>query len=296
MNNSAQVSIIIPSFNHKKYIMGTLESIKKQTYKNIKTFVIDDGSTDGSPEYLKSLKSKYDFELVLKNNEGLCATINKGLELCSGEYIVIIASDDSMPVERIQQQVDLFNSYDCDVISGGMTLIDEDSHTIKYVKPLKIGLIKFDEMLNKNLIYAPTVMFRSEVFKKFGKYNQKHLIEDYSMWLRILHKGGCIINFDKNWANYRVNHAISRRKIDWYFKGLSQVFSEYADNPKVQKALERKKIIYLIKVAIFDGKNAVSFIKVEKEKISQIVLIFIYLLALLPAFVRGYLKKFANKA
>ena len=214
MSVEPKVSIIIPSYNHKKYILETLKSIQAQTYKNIETIVIDDGSTDGSGEFLKSVRDEYQFQLIVKNNEGLCKTLNLGLEQAIGEFIVVIASDDFMPPERIFEQVKAFDGNNFDVIAGGMTLIDVDSKEIKYAAPLKQGAITFSDMLSTSMIFAPTAMLKSSTFKKFGRYNPEHVIEDYSMWLKILSKGGHITNFDKNWAYYRVNQVVTHSKID----------------------------------------------------------------------------------
>lgn len=286
------VSIIIPSYNHKKYIEELLKSIRAQTYLNIEIIVLDDGSTDGSPEFLKSIQPKYDFQLILKQNEGLCATLNRGLDLIKGEFVVIIASDDFMPEKRIEEQVAAFESNNLEVVAGGMTLIDEDSKIQKYVSPIKQGYIIFTDMLDKNVIYAPTAMFKSATFKKYGRYNPEHVIEDYSMWLNILSKGGCIANFDKNWAYYRTNQIVTRSKVDWYYKGLVQVLNDYKNRPNVQKALIRNKFIYLIKVTVFDGRDGLKSV----TDISLFQLIILYSIAILPFFIRDFLKKRINRA
>jgi alpha-1,3-rhamnosyltransferase len=293
---SPLVSIIIPSYNHRKYILKLLESINEQTYPTIEVIIVDDGSTDGSVEYLESVKEKYNFKLISKKNEGLCATINRGLDEVRGEYIVIIASDDFMPATRLSEQIEKISNSPFDAIGGGMTVVSENSVTLNYVKPLKIGEVFFDEMLYKNLICAPTVMFRAETFTKFGRYNPNHLIEDYSMWLRILSQKGRIANFNHNWAFYRVNPLVNRKKIEWYYKGLKQVFAEYENMPVAAKALARNKFKYLLKVAIFDGfLELQKAVYDEKLSLSSVSLVPVYLISLLPLFIRRVLSKRINK-
>lgn len=297
MNQLPKVSIIIPSYNHKKYILETLKSIQAQTYKNIETLVIDDGSTDGSAEFLMSVQNQYNFQLIVKENEGLCKTLNRGLEQITGDFIVIIASDDYMPTNRIAEQVLVFETHHhFDAVAGGMTLIDEASNILKYVSPPKTGSVKFFDMLDQNIIFAPTVMLKSSTFKKYGHYNPEHVIEDYSMWLKILSKGGTLANFDKNWAFYRVHQVVTRSKVDWYYKGLVQVFSEYLDNPVVSRAFAKRKLKYFIKVSIFDGvKGLKEIIKNETKGLGWVNLIILYTVAWMPIFVRNVLKKRLNK-
>ena len=296
MSVEPKVSIIIPSYNHKKYILETLKSIQAQTYKNIETIVIDDGSTDGSGEFLKSVRDEYQFQLIVKNNEGLCATINKGLDLANGDYIVIIASDDFMPAERIAQQVISFEGHNFDAVAGGMTLIDEESKELRYVSPLKLGSISFSDMLDKSVIYAPTVMFKAATFKRFGQYNSEHVIEDYSMWLKILSKAGSIANFDKNWAYYRIDQVVTRKKIDWYYRGLAQVFSEYMADSAVSRAFLKRRIKYLIKVSIFDGFQGLNdVIATERKGLNGLHITMLYVIAIMPAFIRNILKKRINR-
>lgn len=291
-----KVTVLVPSYNHKKFVLETIRSIKSQTYKNIQLIVIDDGSTDGSAEFLESIAGKYQFHLILKENEGLCSTINRGLDSADGEYIVVIASDDFMPEERITEQVLAFQEKDCDVIAGGMTLVDQDSKVMKYVDPLKVGSVSFNDMLKKSVIFAPTVMFKRVTFERFGKYNPEHIIEDYSMWLNILFKGGTISNFSKNWAYYRVDSVVSRSKIDWYYKGLVQVLSAYWDDPIVHNEFIKRRHKYLIKVAIMDGLIGLrEAMKNERIEFSLVEIMTLKAIALIPRFVRNILKQKINK-
>jgi len=68
MDNKPTVSIIVPSYNHEKFIAHCIESIIKQTYKDFELIVIDDGSSDGSRGILSALKKQYDFTLVLQEH------------------------------------------------------------------------------------------------------------------------------------------------------------------------------------------------------------------------------------
>lgn len=294
---SGLVSIIVPSYNHKKYLPELLDSIAAQTYNQRELVIVDDGSSDGTVDYLESVKSKYGFKLISKKNEGLCATINRGLDEISGDYVVIIASDDFMPAERLSEQVEKLSQSPFDAIAGGMTVVSESSAVLNYVKPPKAGEVFFDEMLFKNLICAPTVMFKATTFKKFGRYNPNHLIEDYSMWMRILSKGGRLANFEYNWAFYRVNPLVTAKKVDWYYRGLAQVFSEYLDQPIVRSALNRRKLQYLIKVAVLDGVAGLKgSLASEGKDLSVVSKILLHMIAALPVAIRNFLKKYINRA
>lgn len=295
MSPTKLVSIIIPSYNHRKYIAETLASIQRQSYENIETIVIDDGSTDGSPQYLEELQKQYNFRLTLKKNEGLCATLNLGLSQARGDFVVIIASDDSMPEDRIRQQCDYFEKNDADVIAGGMTPMTEQSEALNYVKPVQVGELTFEDLLTKNKIYAPTAMFKSSTFLKYGRYCAEHKIEDYSMWLSILSQGGRILNFDENWAYYRIGPAITRQKVEWYHHGLMQVLQQYADKPGVAEALRLRKFIYLLKVALFEGFKGVKGQISAPPLLNLWQKISIYFVANLPQFVRNLLKKRINR-
>ena len=84
-NKKPLVSVLMPAYNHQNYVQEAINSIIHQTYKNIELIVLDDGSTDDTWEILKSLKQQCDERFVnvvfeTKENEGICATLNKLLD------------------------------------------------------------------------------------------------------------------------------------------------------------------------------------------------------------------------
>lgn len=253
MNNTPQglVSIIVPSYNHADFVRYSIDSIYAQDFTNFEVLVIDDGSKDDSPQILSELQKKYGFKLILKKNEGVCVTINKGIELSRGDYIVFLGSDDILLPRRIGEQVRLMEAHpEIDVISGAMNLISKDNSIIKVVYPKKVGSISFNNVICGVQPLAPTCMIRKSVYKRFGKYNEKYIFEDLYLWLKILSQGGQIYSYNNIWANYRYDGLNSARN-NRYYKGYVEIMSDYLPNPLVFYRMQRAKLFYLIRKFIF---------------------------------------------
>lgn len=250
------VSVIIPSYNHESYIQDSLNSVFCQTYENLEIIVLDDGSKDSSREILKSLTRNNRFELILKENEGLCATLNRGLSLANGEYIVLLASDDLMPINRIKEQVEfLENNHAVDVVAGAINLINENGASLGSKKPKFIGKISFEDMLRRNAVFAPTAMIRKSVYDRVGTYREDYAFEDYYLWLRLLKNNGVIVNTNNIWASYRMDVASFEKKFLWYLKGYKQILSDYSGIRKVKWLIFRAQLNFAIKMALLLGSN-----------------------------------------
>lgn len=282
-----RVTIIIPSYNHASYIKDTISSIFNQEYKDFELIVIDDGSKDDSPELIRKLAIEYGFEPILKKNEGLCKTLNLGLEKARGEYIVFIASDDTFEGNRLQEQVDFLDAHpEIDVVAGGVNLIDNKGDYLFTKKPLLVGPISFEDIAQKNIIMAPTCMIRKSVYERFGKYREDYLYEDYYLWLKILKNGGKIFVVDKIWANYRYMSGNMSNRIEFYYKGIKQILSDYLPHPQIKKTLDRARLVYCVKSALFEGYN---FLKQKNEEIKLLKIHYAFavrMLAILPKQIR----------
>jgi len=93
------VSVIIPCYNHERYVQETILSIINQTYKNIELLIIDDGSSDSSYDKIREMEEQCNrrfirFETKRQENKGLIETLNSLINMSSGEYVFPIASDD----------------------------------------------------------------------------------------------------------------------------------------------------------------------------------------------------------
>lgn len=101
------ISVIIPAYNHEKYIEECIRSIMAQTYQNIELLVIDDGSKDGTFEILQSLKPECEKRFVrvvfeTQENQGTRVTLNRLIDLAQGQYLYTIASDDMAKPQAIE--------------------------------------------------------------------------------------------------------------------------------------------------------------------------------------------------
>lgn len=253
-----KVSVIIPSYNHALYIEQTIRSICTQDYDNLELLVIDDGSKDSSPELIQKLAQELKFRFILKSNEGLCATLNRGIKETSGEYLIFIASDDTITPHRIREQVSyLEKNLLVDVVSGGANFIDNIGNILFTKKPKKNTSPTFESIIKRNYILAATCMFRRSVFERFGTYDTKYVFEDYYMWLKLLKSGGQMFITDKVWANYRFMSGDSSKRIRWYYEGLKQILSDYLPDPRVKKRLRNARLVFFIKLSLVEGRKSI---------------------------------------
>ncbi|RYX82794.1 glycosyltransferase [bacterium] len=108
------VSVCIPCFNTEKFVAEAIESVFNQTHSNVEVVVVDDGSTDGSVDVLKSFGDKIIFEA--NPNRGACATRNRAFELSSGKYIQFLDADDRLVPTKFERQLPFLESGEADLV------------------------------------------------------------------------------------------------------------------------------------------------------------------------------------
>lgn len=117
-NEIEKVSIIVPIFNAAEYLEQTLESIKKQTYRNIEVLLIDDGSTDGSSAICDKYHDKDERFLVFHiENGGVSRARNYGLDHATGDYVMFIDSDDLVNPKYVQIMLCTAKSTDSKIVT-----------------------------------------------------------------------------------------------------------------------------------------------------------------------------------
>ncbi len=273
MKNSPLVSVIIPAYNHEMYIEEALQSVINQTYKNIQLIVINDGSTDATGDVIVNfIKKNKDFniEYLSKPNEGICRTLNKGLELAKGKYVALLASDDMCTPDRIEKQLHLMEE------NANIGLVFSDYYFVRFnqmtqikgtdykpnIKKCFINNIQnvnmYEKLLTENIIPALTVFIRKECFDKIGVYDNNLKAEDYDMSLRIS-KEFPIAFIDEPLAYYRIHDSnFSHTVVS--FDGIKALFAimkkQYNERPLKHQYIKKNilffKFLYtLIKSRLF---------------------------------------------
>lgn len=183
------VTVIIPSYNHERYISQSIESVVFQTYKNLELIVIDDDSKDRSLKIINDLADKYGFAVIARENRGLAKTLNEGIGLANGKYICFLASDDYYLPQRIEKAVlQLEKSADkvAMVYCDGYIVNDDDQKIglfgERFSRPL-IGSV-YDNLLIGNWIPALGVTYKAEVLKQF-MFDERFKVEDYTLYLHM---------------------------------------------------------------------------------------------------------------
>jgi glycosyltransferase involved in cell wall biosynthesis len=117
LTHNPLISVIIPTYNRATYVPAALESVWTQDYQPLEIIIIDDGSSDNTPEIMAGLDKRVTY--VRQENQGPAAARNHGLQISHGEVIAFLDSDDLWPPGKLQLQLPyLFEPYQYDYIMG----------------------------------------------------------------------------------------------------------------------------------------------------------------------------------
>lgn len=153
MKNNSEVSVIVPVFNTEKYLPQCIESVLKQSVKNIEIILVDDGSTDSSGTICDKYAKKYDCVQVLhKKNGGHTSARKAGLRLAKSEYVMWIDSDDWIEADFIENIKKIADCTQADIVTSNLYFeIGGDSKIVRNF--FAEGLYSRDDLL-PNMIYS----------------------------------------------------------------------------------------------------------------------------------------------
>jgi glycosyltransferase involved in cell wall biosynthesis len=185
-----KVSIVIPTFNRKDFLARALESVLNQTYENYEIIVVDDGSTDGTKEFIQENFNDPRLNYFYKENEGLPSkTRNFGITKCSGEYIAFLDSDDYWFKDKLKEQVKILdqNVNFALVCSSAQAKKNNNDITINSYRYKKNGFV-FWWLILRNFIITSSVIVRKSILDETGNFldtKEFKIAEDLDLWLRI---------------------------------------------------------------------------------------------------------------
>ena len=185
LGNNPLVSVIIPAYNHQKYVQETIESVINQTYQNLELIIIDDGSKDNTwqkiQEILENCKKRFNNLVVQKQqNQGTSIVLNKALTLCKGKYVAVIASDDVYLPFCLEEQVKVMeeNPNIVQTLPDNIS-IDGEGRTFKgFEWDKKFFTLKSDYWLAR----YPSFNLLSEDFHSYKTVLEKDLWSNGFLW------------------------------------------------------------------------------------------------------------------
>lgn len=179
------VSVIIPTYNRGWIIKEAVDSVLAQDYRDFELIVVDDGSTDNTPEVLDAYRGT--IKVFRQENKGVSAARNRGIAEASGRFIAFLDSDDLWLPQKLSRQVEFFNTTPdaliCQTeevwIRSGVRVNPKKRHQ----KPS--GMI-FEPSLALCLVSPSAVMIRRSLLEIVGNFDETlPACEDYDLWLRI---------------------------------------------------------------------------------------------------------------
>lgn len=239
------VSVVIPSYNHEKYIEDTIKSVLNQTFQDFNIIITDDGSSDGTVEKIKKFSDPRIKLFVFKENQGACKALNNCIMNSKGKYIAYVSSDDIWEPEKLEKQVKfLDNNTQIAVVFTKVKIIDENSNPFIEKDHFYFSVFDQENRSNEewlrtfffqgNCICHPSALFRREVYDEVGLYNEAMAnLPDFDMWIRLCLKHNIHI-LDEKLIKFRIRAGnanasssgnprnLIRNRFEW-----KQVFDHY---------------------------------------------------------------------
>lgn len=230
------VSVVMPSFNHEKYIVQSIMSVLEQDYPSIELIVVDDGSSDASPALVTRLSAQHNIKFIQKLNGGVVSAINAGFEAVTGQYVVLHATDDQSLQGRLRRQVkQLETCPHAGYVTGNARLIDANDNEIGMLRDQGCTGLIFDFndfMYGRARSCVVTCMFRASALSEVMPLNPDLLAEDFQVFMRITNRGWrCLVWEQEPVINYRIlNDSMARTRMAELMQAQLRMLEDYKEH------------------------------------------------------------------
>lgn len=243
-----KVSVILPVYNGQAFLREALESILRQTYRNVEIIAIDDGSTDASLEILQEYKKK--ISLHAQENSGVCVARNRGVEIASGDLIAFMDQDDIWYEHKLERQVEEVRSSDrVSLVYSDFDLIDSRGRITQKCALAKMKADWMRPFIGGHLHpYPSTVLIERSLFVQLGGFDstfKENTHEDVDLWVRAYDK----VPFSfipEPLVQYRRDHRHHKQKkrsfdieSENYFHLYQTLKARFHGDPSKKEAMDR---------------------------------------------------------
>ena len=229
-----KVSVVMPVYNTEDTVLRALDSLRKQTIPALEIIVVNDGSTDST---MALLHHQPDIMLLDHSHRGIAPTLNDGLAAASGDYIARMDADDLCHPARMELQASYLDVYSEIGLVGSRVGFGGDRNKqagyAAYVDWINTLITTESIALNRFVespFAHPSVMFRRELFEKYGAYRDGPFPEDYELWLRWMANGVKTAKIDEELFTWndppeRLSRTDPRYNINAFYKIKAEYLS-----------------------------------------------------------------------
>lgn len=194
------VSVIIPSYNHEKFVKECIQSVLDQTYQDFEIIITDDCSTDGTVSIIEQFDDPRVKLFRHRVNRGVSITANNCILHARGKYIAWLSSDDAWYPDKLEKQVQYLDEHpEVGVVFGKVDWIDESGNLITDPSFPYLNIYDVENrsrhewlryfFLSGNCLSLPSSLIRKECFSKVGLFNPVYAkIQDLDLWIKICFK------------------------------------------------------------------------------------------------------------
>lgn len=183
-----KISVIIPTYNRKHTLQRAIDSVLVQTFKPFEIIIVDDGSEDGTREWL--LQNYPSVQYIHQPNNGVSSARNKGIQISQGSWIALLDSDDEWMPEKLEYQSRFLEvNRDSSFCHTNEIWIRNGVRVNQMKKHKKYGGDIFKHCLDICRISPSSSIINKDVFEEVGAFDESLTVcEDYDLWLRVTAK------------------------------------------------------------------------------------------------------------
>ena len=250
MNNIGNISVVIPTYNRRQTIGRSIDSILNQTLFPSEIIVVDDGSTDGTSDYIQS--NFPSIRLLQQPNKGVSSARNMGIRSSNSDWVALLDSDDEWFPKKLEKQVmALSQNLDIKFCHTEEIWIRNGVRVNQMKKHQKYGGHIFNKCLDMCRISPSSVLFHRSILDDVGYFDKDQKVcEDYDLWLRITAKY-LVLYIDesliKKYGGHedqlsKVKDGIESHRIKVLEKLIMQKFTSVQKNAMLKMLIEKLTI------------------------------------------------------
>lgn len=211
------VSVVMPVYNTAAYVGQTIEALLAQTFRDFELLILDDGSTDHTPQILARYADRDErIRVISRPNKGIVASRNELIAACRGKYMAANDADDLSVPERLEKQVAYMEAHPECVLLGSRVVVMDPYGSPTYVTEHKLTHPEIEKELLGNgggwAVVQSSMICRTEAARTIGGYRGEHPVfsEDHDLYLRMAEQGE-VANLPEPLTWYRRHYSSTTR-------------------------------------------------------------------------------------